>query len=463
MGARRRGAHRPSQKSKDKASRAPSEDGVAGQAEVAVQPTRGGRASQGIKPDAAEVLAAIESLYVDQLKPFGRILRKRIAERHVAEESGSEQDVLEARAGDAYEALPDVDIKHLREVCEDSELIHVAPEEGGDWSATITGRTQSFVDIYTPQDVYPAHMWADAAAYFQGAGGKDMQLPGGRYSCAQALVNRRLPFLADYSLGQVCHVVQLAISQKKILGYFNGSVVPYNDSQTMKKEQCAVMQQPCGSSLESGSTTATTLPLATWETARSCLRDILDGAAAAAPDQGPAMVPLSNVKRLFRSKYNTELSETMLGHSKLSELLQDDRFGDICTVQLQGHGYIVVQTTEPLLPARSTISLADSLLPALGGACFEPLQLDPEPLLQEPRRVAFCPDEPLDFQDAGLLLEGEPSSLPPLPTPLASPGAPTPNTIKRWHGSALAAGSAMASAFAWAPVHGQMPLLRAMS
>lgn len=55
------------------------------------------------------------------------------------------------------------------------------------------------------------------------------------------------------------------------------------------------------------------------------------------------MVPLSNIKRIFRTKFKTELSETKLGHSKLSELLQDSRFADICSVQLQGNGYIVFQ------------------------------------------------------------------------------------------------------------------------
>ena len=56
---------------------------------------------------------------------------------------------------------------------------------------------------------------------------------------------------------------------------------------------------------------------------------------------GTSTIPLSNVKRLFRSRYHTELSETALGHSKLSELLQDPKLKDICHVRLQGHGYVV--------------------------------------------------------------------------------------------------------------------------
>jgi len=84
------------------------------------------------------------------------------------------------------------------------------------------------------------------------------------------------------------------------------------------------------------------------------LREILDTAA-----QGHGSIPLSNVKRLFRSRFHLELSETALGHAKLSELLQDDRLSEVCAVRLQGHGYVVV----PLQVPSSTIRLADALLP----------------------------------------------------------------------------------------------------
>ncbi|CAE8623667.1 unnamed protein product [Polarella glacialis] len=166
-----------------------------------------------------------------------------------------------------------------------------------------------------------------------------MTLPGGRYACAQVLVARRLPFLRNRTLGQICHIVQLAISQKKVLGYLNGSVVPYGKSQSMVKELCASTQMPCSGPGRD----ASGLQLADWTTAKQCLQEILSTAAATA--QGPGMVPLSNVKRLFRSRFSIELSETMLGHSKLSELLQDERFADVCSVKLEGHGYIVVQKT----------------------------------------------------------------------------------------------------------------------
>lgn len=355
-------------------------------------------------PTHEEVLEAVHSLYADELKPFGRILRKRVAERAAMSAAltsfGTAPDVL---PGCNEKSLPDVDIKHLRATCDASECLVVEPEEGGDWSALISGRPEAFVNVYSPLDVYPAELWAAAALYFEVLSGEEMYLPGGRYSCAQALLSRNLPFLVGRSLGQVCHIVQLAISQKKLLGYLNGAVVPYASSQSMVKEQCAVWQQPCTTGVTQAVGTApSTLPMATWDTARMCLRDILD---TARPGSEPGVVPLSNVKRLFRSRFHVELSETMLGHSKLSELLQDPHFHDICTVQLQGHGYIVVQVEGS---DGHTISLADNLPSYSGLSELRADSLPFEPAVcadDEPRRVEFCPDEPLLLEDEGIPLD----------------------------------------------------------
>ncbi|CAE7815645.1 unnamed protein product [Symbiodinium sp. CCMP2456] len=321
---------------------------------------RSTRSLQGIKPDADEVLQCIESLYVDKLKPFGRILRKRVAERHVQIHLKEQHPFMPGAATE----LPDVDIKHLKGLCDDSDQLDIAPEEGGDWSATFRGRAQVFVDIYSPEDDYSPETWQAAREYFASLPESEALLPGGRYSCAQALVQRELPFLGGFTLGEVCHLVQLAISKHKILGYCNGAVVPYSRSQSRVKEECAESQQPCiGAPKKEDPSSLSSLALASLEKAREHLREILRDASSAPSNSGPSMVPLSNVKRLFRSRYQIELSETALGHSKLSELLQDRRFSDICEVQLQGQGYIVVQVqgkpeaepeTEALVPSRYT-------------------------------------------------------------------------------------------------------------
>merc|ERR1740139_455282 len=41
---------------------------------------------------------------------------------------------------------------------------------------------------------------------------------------------------------------------------------------------------------------------------------------------------LSHVKRMFRWKIGLEVSETFLGHTRLCDLLADERLKDVCTV-----------------------------------------------------------------------------------------------------------------------------------
>jgi len=302
-----------------------------------------------LTPGTSDVLVAIWSLYSDELRPYGRILRKRVAEIHAkTKRQGS------IGCGDH----PDVDVAHLKNVCEKSDLIHIEFEEGGDWTALLKGVEEKFVDVYSPDDEYSVEFWEQATGYFCQL---QEALPGGRYSCAKVLTARRLSFLEGFSLGRICHVVQVAISQRKVLGYHNGTLVPYRVSRDMLKEQCAFRQQPCGSNVVQG---LSTFPLASLSSARSGLKTLLEISSGS--------LPLSNVKRLFRSRFRMELSETFLGHSKLCELLQDESFHDICEVRLEGNGYTVLQVCKG--PVKTTISLVDQLrgdnFPVQESRCF---------------------------------------------------------------------------------------------
>jgi hypothetical protein len=346
-----------------------------------------------IDPSADEVFAAVESLYADELKPFGRILRKRVAENAVAAEFGIL--VLEG------EDLPDVDIDHLKSICSANARMQMNSEPGGDWSALIVGRPSSFVDIYSSSDDYMVEMWEAASTYFQK---EDVRLPGGRYACAQRLHERDLPFFYGFSLGKISHVVQLAMSQKKILGYADGSIVPYVKSQSALKDRCAKSSKPCTTDSINPS-----FPIASWETARESLQDILR-TSPQHDAQGLRTVPLSNVKRLFKSKYNLELSETMLGHSKLTELLQDDRFSDICTVQLQKHGYIVVEAQQKEIETNDLLGEELKKLLNIG---------------EEPHRVELsgnmCPSPPGGWLSSIQRTFIHASLPPPTPPPCARP------------------------------------------
>jgi len=260
-----------------------------------------------------ELLAAISSLYDDRLRPYGRFIRKRLVERTAVEN----QTGLDPNLG------------RLRAACDRSMNTVVEPADGGEWVALLVGKQQSFVDFYSTEDNYPEDFWASFETYLETLEGDDALLPGGRYACARALVELRLPFLAGLSLGDVCHIVEVAMTQRKLLGYLNGAITPYARSNSMIKDSAA--EQHAGGSTHH-------FPFASWADTRSHLAEILESALR----KGKQQVPLSTLKRLFRSRFRTELSETALGYTKISDLLQDARVSDICTVKLLESGYVVL-------------------------------------------------------------------------------------------------------------------------
>jgi len=280
-------------------------------------------------PHEADVLKAVASLYKDGLKPFSRILRKRLVE-HAQE---TQAKLLDEDGGNT---VKESDVDTLRTLCEASPQLRVEIEDWGEWSAFLVDREPNFIDIYDPVDNYPQELWTAAENYFKSL---DVALAGGRYVSARALSQCGLPFFEGYSLGQLCHIMQLAISQRKLLGYFNGAIVPCERSTSTIKCRCAQQQRPLVEEPVSVRPDgAIHFQIVDLGTARLKLREILDSALL----RGAKQVPLSNIKRLFRSLYQMELSETALGHSKLTHLLQDPRFNDICTVQLQDGGNAVV-------------------------------------------------------------------------------------------------------------------------
>ena len=152
-----------------------------------------------------------KALYQDELKPYGRILRKRLLDQDMAVGLASNE------AG----------LAHLRTACEAVKELRIEPAQGGQWIAYLEGRDVDFVDVYSPLDFYPEELWMQAKAYFESLCEPECILPGGRFSCAACLIERKLRFLSGHSLRKVCHIVRLAVSQKKLLGYCNEGITPF--------------------------------------------------------------------------------------------------------------------------------------------------------------------------------------------------------------------------------------------
>jgi len=247
----------------------------------------------------------------------------------------------------------------------------------------LTTMPDMFVDIVSPVDVYSPELWMAFAGYLRSAEGDAMCLHGGRYECAKALAGKRIPCLEGRTLGQLCHIVQLAISQKRLLGYTRGHLVPYRYSEEFAKEQCASQQQPASQPA---------LPLASIETAREGLRALLRSEHAA---HG---IPITSVKTLFRSMLGLELSETVLGQSKLHRLLAGPWFQDVCRLEERTPSQIVLRPVQ-VLPRPGEPAVRQQLviprLPVAPGGCLgdvEALEASPQKVQVVPS-VRFMPDE----------------------------------------------------------------------
>lgn len=291
------------------------------------------RKAAALKVSISDVLAAVESLYHDRLRPYGRILLKRLGERLAVDLSPAVTvTTVRVNGKEGGEIVPRIDTAHLRKSCERCRQLRVEAEEGGEYSVFLVGWPANFVDAQKEYDPFPSALWAAMSAFFaEGGAGAYLELPGGRYACARTLQTAGLPFMSGYVLGEICHLVQLAISHKKILGYLDGRIVPHFRSENVVKQQSADRLQPAWPLKKDD------LPVADRRQVRTCLQAILSSPQCA--ERGG--VPLPNIKRIFRSDYQLQLMETIFGHSRLHDLLLDPAFSDLCEVRLQGTTHMV--------------------------------------------------------------------------------------------------------------------------
>merc|ERR1719316_1329866 len=86
-------------------------------------------------------------------------------------------------------------------------------------------------------------------------------------------------------------------------------------------------------------------------------------------------MPLPNIKRLIPQRFGFQLSETSLGYSKVSDLLKDNRFADVCHVEKQRTGYMLCKPA----PTSSLLLTLSSLLSWERDADREPSKAGAEP------------------------------------------------------------------------------------
>jgi len=161
--------------------------------------------SMGNQSLRAVLVSTLESLYEDRIKPMANYVKGRLKERSCPE-------IMSKAFVELYQLYPD--------------LFIVQNPNGGD-EATMFFLTEpagfkGWVDIDSPEDPYDEAMWAELAKFLNG----EHTFAGGRYGMARELMQRNLPFLANHSLGEVCHIVQLAIQHRRLIVYHRKMLKP---------------------------------------------------------------------------------------------------------------------------------------------------------------------------------------------------------------------------------------------
>ncbi|CAE7025022.1 unnamed protein product [Symbiodinium natans] len=151
------------------------------------------------------LISTLESLYQDRIKPMANYIKGRLKERSVP-------DIIVKSFEDLYTQHPDLfDVQNPKSGEETTIYFHKPPAWFKGW-----------VDIDSPDDPYDETMWKELAKFLDG----EHTFAGGRYGMARELMQRNLPFLANHSLGEVCHIVQLAIQHRRLIVYHRKMLKP---------------------------------------------------------------------------------------------------------------------------------------------------------------------------------------------------------------------------------------------
>lgn len=258
------------------------------------------------------LVEAVTSLYEDRLIPHNTLVLRRIEENSGLRWSNQHLRLL-------CGMVPEVKVQQeSNEVRRYNILLEEPPKD-----------MKEFVDQLSPDDPYPPELWLkvktfleEEALWLQMKSRLAPELeeakqsrtsaqgwPSSRYEFAKWM-RARLHCLAEYSLGHICHLVQLCIVKKELLGYRLGHLAPYQLSDECKKKSSALLNIP--TRIHPGEKYAQS-----WEEAGSLIADVVN--------QNLGAVQLSSLKLMCRKMCQMELSESAFGHAKLSQFLQDRR------------------------------------------------------------------------------------------------------------------------------------------
>eukprot|EP00745_Piridium_sociabile_P012605 TRINITY_DN19233_c0_g3_i2.p1 TRINITY_DN19233_c0_g3~~TRINITY_DN19233_c0_g3_i2.p1 ORF type:complete len:508 (-),score=41.81 TRINITY_DN19233_c0_g3_i2:208-1731(-) len=175
-----------------------------------------------------------------------------------------------------------------------------------------------WVDPNNIEDPYPEEMWAEFSTFLRDLlhrrHASEFCFSGGRYGMAQQLMKLQLQFFDGLVLGDYCHIVQLAISQRKLLAYEDSLIKPVASCVTFTNALLGIPDQK--------------------RARRNCITDIdeLQQYILALLKIYTSGFNLSTLKRKIKMKFNRELCQTVFHCTKLVDLCMHPKIKEVCRI-----------------------------------------------------------------------------------------------------------------------------------
>eukprot|EP00928_Gymnodinium_smaydae_P017749 TRINITY_DN16786_c1_g1_i1.p1 TRINITY_DN16786_c1_g1~~TRINITY_DN16786_c1_g1_i1.p1 ORF type:complete len:493 (+),score=111.19 TRINITY_DN16786_c1_g1_i1:161-1639(+) len=232
---------------------------------------------------AEDLRAALTSLYEDRISPLSSYVKARLKER-----SCSEAVVNEAM--NLYGRFP-----HLFDIQrgEREDETRVFLKEVPSWF-------RGWVDFDDPEDPYDEKLWNEFSAYLKNVN----SFAGGRYGMARELQNLHLPFLQGRSLGELCHLVQLALQKHQLLVYHRKMLKPIQQVLEKQENNGAVADSDDYGEIRDMDDLILVL-----------FRILI---------HKPGGIPLCQMKRMIKFMFRRELSETAFQCTKLVNVFEKE-------------------------------------------------------------------------------------------------------------------------------------------
>jgi len=287
--------------------------------------------------------AILSELYADRLYPSTSVLKNRLTHWN---------DERPDRPVEA--ALRSAQPPFLKELIDAAWLaqaqFNMFTQDGGAViGITLAEEPAGFEGWVEPSDVtdpYSDEFWKSFETFVTGLHSAGCySFTGGRYGTASELRRMQLPFLEGRRLGELCHIVHLAI-QRHLFAYDGSMIIPgamhdacrsAEENRPMLKKRSCRRASVNGEGAEGDFLTQQEVDCSdkafvqTEEELCNIIVELLK------EDHEGEGLNLSKLKRLIMKRWNLLLSETIFGCTKLLELVHQTALKEVCVLRSAGN------------------------------------------------------------------------------------------------------------------------------